>query len=209
MYPPAKHSYLANVPANIKQGIDNYMRLCRLLKEDMKRLEVKGTGFFTMLSCLVVRPGFLAVFIWRLSSVAVHKGIVGRIIAKFLWRLNVLLNACDMEPLAIIEGGFHVPHPMGVVFGRIKAGKNFKVHQNVALGMRRFTDDYRDFANYAQIGENVTISVGAVITGPLKIGSGAIVGANCVLTCDVPEKGLAVGIPSRIVQPKAEKANND
>ena len=49
------------------------------------------------------------------------------------------------------------------------------------------------------IGDCVWIGERAVILGGVKIGNGAIIGANSVVTHDVPENGIAVGCPARII----------
>jgi len=173
-----------------------------LLYKDLEKLEVRKANLPTFIGCLFTRPGFLAIFLFRLSSHFVHKGMIGRVMAKILWRLNVLVSACDLEPLATVGGGLHIPHPMGIVMGRVTIGENVKILQHVTLGMRRFSDEYTDTRNYPAIGNNVIISVGAVITGGINVGNQVIIGANAVLMQDVPDNALAVGIPAKIILKK-------
>lgn len=172
--------------------------LCTKLRTDLSKLNAGGTGWMTFMVCLFTRPGFLAVFLYRLSASCLPYGFVGRFFAKFLWRLNVLLCSCDISPRAVIGAGLHLPHPMGVVIGEATLGENVKILQNVALGMRRFTDTDHDPANYPVVGSNVILCAGAVLTGNVKIGHGATIGANAVVTHDVPENATAVGVPARI-----------
>jgi serine O-acetyltransferase len=49
------------------------------------------------------------------------------------------------------------------------------------------------------IGDNVFIGAGAKIFGMIKVGNNAAIGANCVVTKDVPENGVVVGVPGRII----------
>lgn len=49
------------------------------------------------------------------------------------------------------------------------------------------------------IGNNVFIGTGAKILGPVKVGDGAKIGANAVVTKDVPANSTAVGIPAKIL----------
>ncbi|MHB8131764.1 MAG: hypothetical protein ACYDEX_22545, partial [Mobilitalea sp.] len=51
----------------------------------------------------------------------------------------------------------------------------------------------------ATIGNNVTISSGAKIIGKIEIGDGAIIGANAVVTKDIPNNAIAAGIPAIIL----------
>ena len=52
---------------------------------------------------------------------------------------------------------------------------------------------------YPVIGNDVEIGCGARILGPVRIGDGAVIGANAVVIADVPAGAVAVGIPARIV----------
>jgi serine O-acetyltransferase len=51
-----------------------------------------------------------------------------------------------------------------------------------------------------KIESNVYIGAGAKILGPITIGCGSIIGANAVVTKDVPPRSLAAGVPARIVR---------
>lgn len=45
---------------------------------------------------------------------------------------------------------------------------------------------------------NVMIGAGAVILGDIYVGDNTIIGANAVVTCDIPDNSIAVGIPVRV-----------
>jgi serine O-acetyltransferase len=129
-------------------------------------------------------------------------------LALFLARLNLMLNGCDIYPNAIIGPGFLIGHPTGVVIGRSTIGSNFRIQQNATLGVRGVWDDPTNFladgefnpASYPTLADNVTVCAGAVVLGNIKIGRGAMIGANAVVLQDVPEDGLAVGVPARIIE---------
>ena len=50
------------------------------------------------------------------------------------------------------------------------------------------------------IGNNVWIGEKAVILGNVKIGDGAIIAANSVVTHDVPAYSIAAGVPAKIIK---------
>jgi serine O-acetyltransferase len=52
------------------------------------------------------------------------------------------------------------------------------------------------------IGDNVLIGAGACILGPVTIGRNVKIGANVVVTFDVPPDVTVVGVPARIVPPR-------
>jgi len=177
--------------------------LYRTLLIDMSVLTVQGQGALSMIGCLMRRSGFLAVFLHRLAAACVTKGLLGRIGASILMRLNIFFNGCDISPRAVIGPGFKLSHPVGVVIGPAVVGSNVMMMQGVTLGMRHFTDDEDDPANYPIIGDNVIISTGAKIIGGVKIGEHALIGANAVVLKDVPPHSTAVGIPARLVNVKS------
>lgn len=66
------------------------------------------------------------------------------------------------------------------------------------------TDDAEFFdwraSNGITIGHDTWIGHGAVIMPGIRIGHGAIVGSNAVVTRDVPDYAIAVGVPAKIIR---------
>ena len=52
---------------------------------------------------------------------------------------------------------------------------------------------------YPTIGDNVYIGPGAKLVGKIIVGNNAAIGANCVVTKDVPENGVVVGVPGKVI----------
>ncbi len=52
----------------------------------------------------------------------------------------------------------------------------------------------------AEIGNDVWCGANAVIMQGVKIGDGAVIGANAVVTHDIPDYAVAVGMPARIIR---------
>jgi len=50
------------------------------------------------------------------------------------------------------------------------------------------------------IGDDVWLGYGVVVLDGVKIGSGAVIGANSVVTKDVPENAVAVGSPAKVIR---------
>ncbi len=50
-----------------------------------------------------------------------------------------------------------------------------------------------------RIGSNVWFGVNCVVTGGVEIGDRAVIGANSVVTKDVPAATVAAGIPAKVL----------
>lgn len=95
-----------------------------------------------------------------------------------------------------IGGGFYIGH-FGCVFAHSdsRIGKNCNLSHGVTLG----------YANRGRnkgaptIGDNCYIGPGAKIIGAIKIGNNVAIGANCVVTKDVPDNAVVVGVPGKVI----------
>ncbi len=103
-----------------------------------------------------------------------------------------------ISPKAMFDASMELRHPVGVVIGEgVKVGRNVVVYQQVTLGGARLGDGRNN--NYPEIGDNTVIFAGAVVVGRIKIGKNCTIGANSVVTKDVPDNCTAVGAPARII----------
>jgi serine O-acetyltransferase len=74
------------------------------------------------------------------------------------------------------------------------------LYHGVTLGGRSLEHGKR----HPTIGDRVTVGAGAKVLGPIVIGADSAVGANAVVTHDVPPESIATGIPA-VVRPRSEK----
>ncbi len=106
--------------------------------------------------------------------------------------------ACYLSGKAVIGNYISFPHPVGIVIGDgVKIADRVTIFQNVTLGAARIGEGEKGL--YPQIGNDVVIFSGAKVIGNISIGDGAVIGANAVVTKDVPADVSVAGIPSRIV----------
>ena len=93
----------------------------------------------------------------------------------------------------VLGHGVYFIHSLGtVVGGNAVLGDRVRLMGNNTIGAAR--DD-----GSPTIGNDVEIGCGARILGPVRIGHGAVIGANAVVLHDVPDGATAVGIPARIL----------
>ena len=89
---------------------------------------------------------------------------------------------------------------MGVVIGETsEIGNNVTIYQNVTLGgiaPSINSNEQRDIKRHPTLEDNVVVGSGAQILGPIIIGKNSLIGSNAVVTKNVSEKSIMVGIPA-------------
>ncbi|MBE7927493.1 LbetaH domain-containing protein [Pseudomonas saudiphocaensis] len=120
-------------------------------------------------------------------------------LASFVANRLQKIQGVFISPKACFDTTLSLRHPVGVVVGDgVKLGRNVVIYQQVTLGGARLGDAKAN--NYPEIGENTVIFAGAVVVGKVVIGSNCTIGANSVVTSDVPDGCIAVGAPARIIK---------
>ncbi len=120
------------------------------------------------------------------------------VIGFLVQRLVRNASGIQIDPLAHIGPGLFFPHEGYIVVGAVRIGKNCTISQGVTLG-RGEQGDAPENPDIPLVGDRVWIGPGAVIAGRLQIGSDAVIGANSVALRDVPPRGVAFGVPARVI----------
>lgn len=152
------------------------------------------------------RSGHLAVFLFRLASTLYAKktfGPICRSLAMIITRLNTTLTGVDIDPIARVGEGLDISHSVGLTIGPATIGRNATLYHGVTIAPAHHHDDS---GQLPMLGDNVTVYCGACIIVPVKIGDGANIGANAVVTRDIPSGMLAVGVPAKIINPHAKNS---
>jgi len=153
------------------------------------------------LSLILTYPGVKAVFFHRIANFfSVAKfDLIARIISQF----SRFLTGIEIHPGAKIGKNLFIDHGMGVVIGETSdIGDNVTIYHMATLGgiaPSINSNDQRNVKRHPTIEDHVVIGSGAQVLGPVKVGRCAKIGANAVITKDVPEKAVMVGIPAKNV----------
>ena len=153
------------------------------------------------LSLVLTYPGVKAVFFHRIANFfSVAKfDLIARIISQF----SRFLTGIEIHPGAKIGKNLFIDHGMGVVIGETSdIGDNVTIYHMATLGgiaPSINSNDQRNIKRHPTIEDEVVIGSGAQVLGPVTVGRCAKIGANAVITKDVPEKAVMVGIPARNV----------
>jgi len=98
--------------------------------------------------------------------------------------------------VAQVGSGLYIGHFGGIhINGFAVIGNNCNIQQDVTLG--KVNRGAR--AGAPVIGNNVFIGAGAKILGRIHVGDGAAIGANAVVTRDVPAGMAVAGVPARVI----------
>ncbi len=159
------------------------------------------------LSLILTYPGVKAVFFHRIAnffSIAKFH-LIARIISQF----SRFLTGIEIHPNAKIGKNLFIDHGMGVVIGETSdIGDNVTIYHMATLGgisPSINSDDQRNIKRHPTLKENVVVGSGAQILGPVVVGKNAKIGANAVVTKDVPENAVMVGIPAKNVGTASEE----
>ena len=153
------------------------------------------------LSLVLTYPGVKAIFFHRIAnffSVAKFH-LIARIISQF----SRFLTGIEIHPGANIGKNLFIDHGMGVVIGETSdIGDNVTIYHMATLGgiaPSINSNDQRNIKRHPTIEDEVVIGSGAQVLGPVRVGRCAKIGANAVITKDVSEKAVMVGIPAKNV----------
>lgn len=138
----------------------------------------------------------VCLWLHRWSHRAVRHGF--GLLSRILQLLNRILTGADIDPGASISASAKIPHTVGIVVGETSIIEaNVVLMPHVVLGAR---DHLMDLGRrHPKICEGSYIGSGAVLIGNITIGKMAKVGANAVVTKDVPDGITVMGIPARPV----------
>ena len=153
------------------------------------------------LSIILTYPGAKAVFFHKIANFfAIAKfHLVARIISQF----SRFLTGIEIHPKANIGKNLFIDHGMGVVIGETsEIGDNVTIYHMATLGgisPSVNSNEQRNIKRHPTLKDNVVVGSGAQILGPVTVGKNAKIGANAVVTKDVPENAVMVGIPAKNV----------
>lgn len=117
-------------------------------------------------------------------------------LARLVNHLGRLLTAIDIHPGATIGRNLFIDHGFTVIGETAHIGDNVTIYQCVTLGGTNPANGIPG-KRHPTISDDVIIGSGAQVLGPINVGIRARIGANSVVTKDVPEGATMVGIPAR------------
>ena len=107
-----------------------------------------------------------------------------------------LWTSIEIHPGAEIGKRFVIDHGVGVVIGETAIiGDDVLIYHGVTLGGKTLDPVKR----HPTVGDRVIIGAGAKLIGAISVGNDCAVGANAVVTKDMPNGSVAVGVNARLL----------
>jgi serine O-acetyltransferase len=118
------------------------------------------------------------------------------------------LTGIDIHPGAKIGRNFFIDHGFVVIGETAEIGNDVTIYQCVTLGGTS-PDNGVAGKRHPTLMDGVIIGSGAQVLGPITVSPRARIGANAVVTKDVPEGAVMVGIPAKATLVEADKWQKD
>ena len=171
------------------------------MNDYLNSIKARDPAAKSILSIILTYPGVKAVFFHRIANFFQVAGF--DLIARIISQASRFFTGIEIHPGAKIGKNLFIDHGMGVVIGETsEIGNNVTIYHMATLGgiaPSINSNNQRQVKRHPTLNNCVVVGSGAQILGPVVIGANAKVGANAVVTKDVPENAVMVGIPAKNV----------
>ena len=172
------------------------------LKEDLGRYFRHQKSFWGKVKSVILTQGIWAIIVYRAGSWCHNRK------GKYIWvrwalpfltafqKMIEITTGIVLPFTAKIGKGLYIGHFGGIILSPNSVlGDYCNISQGITIGQAG-----RGGAQHTPvIGDRVYIGPGAKIFGGIKIGNDVAIGANAVVTKDLPDNAVAVGVPARII----------
>jgi serine O-acetyltransferase len=175
------------------------------IKADVERYRVTGNyqgGISNLIKMWLVHEPLWYILVWRTGSYFKQTCTIpiirqtGLIIFYMLHR--ILSNILNIQiPLnAKVGKGLYIPHyGMMVIHPNVIIGEHCNIGHGSTIGIAGRGEK----KGTPVIGNYVYIAPGAKVVGKIKIGNNVMIGANAVVTKDIPNNAVVAGVPAKII----------
>jgi len=167
-----------------------------LILADLYRYR-NNTRYHSLLKEYIGGVGFKYLVWFRINQFLITRSrycVPLLLLSKYILRRLSYKFGIDISLLAQIGPGFKIEH-FGTIFinGQVKIGNRCSVLQGVTIGAYKGAPSIGDFS---------FIGPGAKLIGAFTIGKNVIIGANSVITKNVPDDAVVVGVPGKVISYK-------
>ncbi len=193
---------------NCEQSMERMEKKVMIEKRNLKKsffdiirtYKEKNPAETNTLSIVINTRGLHAFFVHRIAHfLYLHKWYF---LARLISQISRFFTGIEIHPGAKIGKRLFIDHGMSIVIGETaEVGDDVTLFHEVTLGGTGKDKGKR----HPTIGNNVFLSAGVKVLGPITIGDDTKVGANAVVLHDIPKNATAVGIPAKVVRINGER----
>lgn len=165
--------------------------------DTLRSIQKRDPAARSLLQIALLYPGVRALIFHRAANFLWRHGLhfPGRLTSE----IGRLLSGIEIHPAATIGARLFIDHGHGVVIGETaRIGDDVTLYHGVTLGGLSPHDGVRG-CRHPTIQDRAVVGAGAQVLGPITVHECARIGANAVVTKDVPRGAMAVGIPARVI----------
>jgi len=170
-----------------------------LIYSDLYRYYGRASLLLLMRSIFFGEAGIKFTFWLRVCSCLRGKSVFWfplYLFSRLQYRRIGIKYGIDISDRTPIGPGFYIGHTGCIVVNPAASiGANCNIHNEVTLGIK----NRGRYKGTPTIGDNVYIAPGARIIGNIRVGNGCAIGANAVVTKDLPDNSVAVGVPAKVI----------
>lgn len=177
----------------------NYREMKFLIVEDMAALD--KPSFKNFVKYLICNASFKITFWYRVLNWLKDKKVMRLVyfVIYFYYKHLSYLTGIQLPVASKMGGGIRFAHFSCIVINEnVICGKSTVIFQGVTIGGMRGK-------GCPKIGNNCVIAAGAKIIGNVTIGNNVFVGANAVVTKNIEDNAVVVGIPAKIISHKGKE----
>jgi serine O-acetyltransferase len=170
----------------------------RVVRADLYRYG-GGVSFRALLKCYWSNPGFKYTFWMRLANHVRQNRLVWRpwyYLCRAILHWQSLKYGIAIPYNTRIGSGLYIGHYGGIVLNdRVVLGRDCNINHGVTIGVKYGGKN----PGVPVIGDRAFLGPGCVVIGGIKLGNDVAVGANAVVVESVPDLGVVVGVPAKLV----------
>jgi acetyltransferase-like isoleucine patch superfamily enzyme len=157
-----------------------------------------GSGSYIRKPLLILNARFISIG----DRVSIREGV----------RLEIVRSNPSRIPLLVIDSDTNIEQNVHIVcHSRVRIGCNVSITGNCSIvdvthpfsdvrEVKKIGARIKDEDSFVEIGDGAFIGFGSVILPNVRIGTRAVIGANSVVTRDVPDYSVAGGVPAVILK---------
>ena len=173
----------------LREAVREDARVTCLHRGERSEFRSRADTVLQILRLMWVSDAFTAHVLYRVRSTLARRGVP--ILPRICHKLSMATAQVSIGDPVVMEPGVYIIHGQIVLDGLVEIGHGCVIGPWTSIGLQSGS------IQGPTLGANVFVGSGAKILGPRKVGNNAIIGANAVVTKDVPDNATVVGIPAQ------------